>query len=125
MKTYEFENIAGEMQRIAFVKNAYMSNDSLAIECIYLHDGDEFNGYAPYWETYGSVTVNLGFSYGNRGYLDTNNCGHLIKWMLKEGLVTDTGMSMRSGYCEYPLGEFTDEFLADCITYEELEGLEE
>lgn len=45
-------------------------------------------------------------------YLDTNNCQHLIDWLVDEGCVTLTGCCVASGFCTYPEGMFDETWLA-------------
>ena len=104
MKTFEFENIAGEEIEIKFVKAEYMDGN-LAI-AVHSFEPDE-----DCWDMYGMLTVNLGHSmYEGEAYLDTNNCGHLCQWFMQQDWAEFVGAG-QSGYCTYPLVAFTYEFL--------------
>lgn len=48
-----------------------------------------------------------GVSLGNYcSYVDTNNCPWVIDFLESNGIGKRTGITMRSGCCEYPLVEF-------------------
>ena len=70
-------------------------------------------------EPYGVVTVNLpGLSSGicefigikNAVYMDTNNYPWINEF-LEKGVAVDTGFTKRSGFCEYPLFQFDENWL--------------
>ena len=90
----------GETYDLTFVKSEYTLG-GLAI-IAYCEDGP-----------YATVTVWLDEPVTNErcAYLDTNNCGHLIGWLIKKGYVRQTFRYARSGFCEYPEGMFDEEFL--------------
>lgn len=110
MQKFEYTDQFGHKFNLSFYKASYVTGN-LAIEAVW--DGDGYD------EPYADVTVNLGGAFPKCAYLDTNNCDHIIKWMVEKGFVRLTGHERASGYCTYPLGEFTDGFLAGCGTYEE------
>lgn len=69
---------------------------------------DEFGRIAPY----ATLTVNFGEFIGakNCAYIDTNNCPYADQ-ILTTGIAKKTGLTKRSGFCEYPLWVFDEEFL--------------
>lgn len=48
----------------------------------------------------------------NAAYIDTNNCPY-AKQLLQEGIAMDTGIKKLSGYCQYPLWVFSEQFLKE------------
>lgn len=73
-------------------------------------------------EPFAVLTKNFGefLALKNAAYVDTNNCP-FAKELLTQGIAIDTGVTKRSGFCEYPLWEFNEDFLksVDETTYEE------
>ena len=55
-------------------------------------------------ELYAVLTVSFGEFIGlqNAAYIDTNNC-YFARQLLDQGIAKDTGLTKRSGFCEYPL----------------------
>lgn len=83
----------------------YSNNNTLAVQLICAK--------AP-WETYASITVNLGGS-GNpfagmqsnkHAFVDTNNCPWVQEFLEDNHIAKFTGWLAPSGFCEYPLYEF-------------------
>ena len=97
----------GTVEDLRFFITAY-ANGNLAIQAKY-YDA-EFDGFLPY----ANVTVNLGknkLPY-NRAYYDENNLGHTLREALREaGAIADFVQVGQSGFCSYPMFEFTDSFL--------------
>jgi len=62
------------------------------------------------WEDY--FTLNFGEYIGmkNTAYIDTNNCWYANQ-IYQTFIASNTGLTKRSGYCEYPLWQFREEFL--------------
>lgn len=78
------------------IRTEYMNEGNLAIslEC---EDG----------EPYGMLTVNLrGKLPEDMAYVDTNNIPDAEKFISENGLGTNTGITMVSGFCIYPLYRF-------------------
>ena len=48
----------------------------------------------------------------NSAYIDTNNC-RFAQQLLNQGFAEDTGLRKSSGFCEYPLWAFKQEFLEE------------
>ena len=61
---------------------------------------------------FGVLTVSFGeyISLKNSFYVDTNNCP-FYQQLLTEDIAINTGLTKRSGFCEYPLYRFTPEFI--------------
>ena len=98
-----------------FRKTKYLKGNNLYVGV--LHYDKEFKEYMPYCD----VTVNLPEMElePNYAFLDTNNCPKvIIEWLYNNGYIVDTGLMMPSGFCVYPLVEFTEEFLNGIETVE-------
>ena len=65
-------------------------------------------------EQYAVLTVSFGefLTLKNCAYIDTNNCP-FVPQLLAEGIAQDTGYSKISGFCEYPLWVFKENFLKE------------
>ena len=65
-------------------------------------------------EQYAVLTVSFGefLTLKNCAYIDTNNCPFAPQ-LLAEGIAQDTGYSKISGFCEYPLWVFKENFLKE------------
>lgn len=82
----------------------YADNGRLFIGLITNEDG--------YPEPFADVTVNIDAPAPNYcAYLDTNNLSCVEEFVTKNGLGEFTGLTGRSGYCEYPLYLFDAEKL--------------
>ena len=101
MTTYKFTDKWGDEMDAYLVKSSYMDG-SLAVEMVANPDG--------YWEEYATLTVNLGCGGEKYAFLDTNNCPWADTFLTDNGLANPTGIEKRSGYCTYPLYEFTEKF---------------
>ena len=74
----------------------------LAIELWELETGDP-------WST---LTVNLGVGNDRAQTIDTNNNhGPICEYLEEVGVAKRNGMTVRSGFCEYPVMVFDEEFL--------------
>ena len=73
-------------------------------------------------EQYAVLTVSFGefISAKNCAYIDTNNC-YFAQQLLVQGIAEDTGLSRNSGFCQYPLWHFKEDFLREIgsAAYEE------
>ncbi len=107
MKPIEINfSFLGETYKARFCRNEYF-NENLYVGVTYWDEEFEC------WMPWGDLTVNLpGFLLEeNEAFLDTNNCAPEIIRILKEkGYIKDTGVTRQSGFCTYPLVEFTEEF---------------
>lgn len=65
-------------------------------------------------EQYAVLTVSFGefLTLKNCAYIGTNNCPFAPQ-LLAKGIAQDTGYSKISGFCEYPLWVFKEEFLKE------------
>jgi hypothetical protein len=63
-------------------------------------------------EPFGILTKPFGEFIGlkNAAYIDINNFPNATQ-LLEMGIAKDTGSTKHSGFCEYPLWEFDEEFL--------------
>ena len=68
-----------------------------------------------YPEQYGVLTVSFGEMIGLKdcAYIDVNNFPEAGQ-LLEKGIAEDTGFTKRSGFCEYPLWHFSEDFLKEC-----------
>lgn len=109
--------IYGENHKLRFVKSEYMNNKNLAI-VVQSEDED----YPDCWEEWCSLTVNLvELPFHNKAYLDTNNCSkEIINWLFENKYAIDMNAPRISGYCSYPLVEFSSEFMNMLFKMEEI-----
>ena len=65
-------------------------------------------------EQYAVLTVSFGdfLTLKNCAFIDTNNCPFAPQ-LLSDEIAQDTGHSKISGYCEYPLWVFKEDFLKE------------
>lgn len=108
MTTYTFTNNWGNEINAYLVRGRYC-DDGLTVEMFAEYEGD--------WEPYAALTTNLGFADERMAFIDTNNCPWATEFLESNGLAKDTGLVGASGYCVYPLYEFTDKFFAECEEY--------
>lgn len=86
----------GTTGRVQLEISQYMNNGCLYIGLVSYEDG--------YPEPYGDLTVNLtGKAPDYCGYVDLNNMPELEKFIEENDLGEFTGLTQRSGFCEYPL----------------------
>lgn len=84
----------------------YADNGRIAISMITDEEG--------YPELFGFLTVNIDAPAPDYcGYLDTNNLSNAEKFVTENGLGEFTGVTGRSGYCEFPLYLFNVEKLCE------------
>lgn len=85
--------------------NSYLNNG-----CMYI--GLVMQGEYP--EPYGDLTVNLVEKVPDYcGYVDLNNMPELEEFIDKNNLGEFTGLTQKSGFCEYPLYHFNAERLRE------------
>ena len=83
----------------------YVNNNQLFIGLIEMDEE-----YGP--EMYGDITVNLGVECPPYcSFVDTNNLENVEQFVVDNKLGVFTGMTRRSGFCEYPLYQFDPERL--------------
>lgn len=69
-----------------------------------------------YWEPYAVITKNFDADLApNAAFLDVNNVKNIDKWLIENGLAKETPWATQSGYCVYPLVEFTEKFFKAAI----------
>ena len=80
---------------------------TLAFELECVEDGD--------LEPYATLTTNFGEYIGikNCAYIDTNNNPFAEAFLQKNNIATPTGLVMRSGFVDYPLYRFNEDFLRE------------
>lgn len=93
-KYYELA-LFGRTWRVELRKTEYMMG-GLAIEMI-TDEGEPF----------ATLTVNLpGYTEEREAFIDTNNCPWAEDFLRENGIASDRHVTMRSGFCEYPLYRF-------------------
>lgn len=98
-KTLEFESYLTHMPfPVKLEINSYLNNQNLYIR---LTDVSEMGP-----EPYGDITVNLEKVPAYCGYVDMNNMPELEEFIRDNDLGEFTGLTKRSGFCEYPLYMF-------------------
>lgn len=98
----------GKKYNARFRKSSYVNGGNLYIGVVIWEEDGE------YWEPWCDLTVNLPGQElkDKQALLDTNNCPPvIIDILFDKGFIRDTGIMMPSGFCIYPLVEFTEEFL--------------
>lgn len=75
---------------------------------------DEVNNELDGDGQYAVLTVSFGefISAKDCAYIDTNNC-YFAQQLLVQGIAEDTGLSRNSGFCQYPLWHFKEDFLKE------------
>lgn len=115
-KPIEIEfNFLGETHTARFFRDEYANNGSLYVGVI-TYD-EEYKE----WEHWSDLTVNLpGMCPDeNKAFINTNNCApEIIKGLEKAKFIKNTGVTRPSGFCVYPLYEFTDKFLEGMMDQE-------
>lgn len=94
---FEFRTSYSKYENCKLDVNKYMVDDSVCIE-IY---NDEEGCIARI-----TTCLNSPFLSENQGYVDTNNCPWAVDLIERLHLGTPSGITSRSGYCEYPLYDF-------------------
>lgn len=96
----------GGTRKVELEISTYQNNDSLYIGLNFA--GEEY----PEW--YGDVTVNLGGKVPDYcAYVDINNIPDLERFIEENEMGDFTGLTGRSGFCEYPLYLFNPEKLRE------------
>lgn len=106
--TNRYEMRLGDGTELWFSKRYYLHDCSLAVVCN--------SNYGPY----GRVTVNLNYDDDlrlakNCAFVDSNNFPQeIIEMLVADKMMRPLGIFKKSGFCEYELYEFSDEFLDGC-----------
>lgn len=96
----------GTVMEVQLDINCYFNNGGMYIGLISKEDGQ--------LESYGDVTVNLEDKAPDCcGYIDTNNMPELEQFIKDNDLGEFTGITRRSGFCEYPLYLFNEDKLRE------------
>ena len=97
-KTMKLSSRYGGEYEVSLEINTYQNNGCMYIGLI---------EHGEYPEPYGDLTVNLeGKAPDYCGYVDLNNMPELEKFIEDNDLGEFTGLTRRSGFCEYPLYMF-------------------
>ncbi len=96
-KKMKYESKWGD-ETVELTMSQYASSGNLFLELI--------NTEGEYPEPYGNITVNLGEVPKYCGYIDTNNMPEIEKFIADNDLGDFTGLTLQSGFCEYPLYVF-------------------
>lgn len=83
------------------VFSKYVSNDRLAVQLV--------TTKAP-WSPYATLTVNLDSENLNSdklAFVDINNCPWAPEFLEDNHIAKPTGVTAKSGFCTYPLYEFS------------------
>ena len=99
------------MEKIMKLSSRYGGEYEVSLEInTYLNNGCMYIGLieqGEYPEPYGDMTVNLDGKVPDYcGYVDLNNMPELEKFIEDNDLGEFTGLTRRSGFCEYPLYMF-------------------
>ena len=117
MKVYTL-NFYGKNYNIGLAKGNYMNNGTLAVLMFITTPKGKIK------EDFGDLTTNIGESWlianeTDKQFVDTNNLGkEITKWLVKNKIAKPTGEYGHSGYCSYPLFQFTQEALNGMDTLE-------
>lgn len=111
-KTMELATQWGSTVEVQLYINNYMNNNGLYLGLMGREDD--------YFESYGDISVNLGTKAPDYcAYVDLNNMPELEKFIEENDLGEFTGLTQRSGFCEYPLYMFNvdklRELSPDCM----------
>ena len=114
-------NFMDEEITVAFMKGKYELNDRLFIGCIAKNEDG-------YWEDFCDITKNLPveledkYPLDSSAFLDENNLPHCIdKLIMMNGWMSMLNHVVRTGFTQYPLVMFSDEFLNDVCGTEIIE----
>lgn len=101
-KTMELKTPYDTIKKVQLKVSAYANNNGLYVG---LNSWDE---EYQFFEPYGDITVNLSSLKvpDYCGYVDTNNMPNAEQFIKEHDLGVFTGLTKRSGYCEYPLYMF-------------------
>lgn len=104
-------NAFDKEHKARFWKSNYANNGNLYVGIMTWNEVDEC------WESWSDLTVNLGITcLPGTAFIDTNNCsGEIITTLADKGYIQNTGFAMPSGFCMYPMVEFSEEFLNGMI----------
>lgn len=106
MDRLEYPSAYGGTYLVQPEVNLYANNDNLSVSLLsYEKEGD-------YWEPFCSVTTNIEKLPYLYGAIDTNDNGpQMIAFLEKNGFGESVGLSLHSGFCDYPVFRFNEEKL--------------
>ena len=115
-KVYELE-FCGTKYNIVLAKSSYFLNNTIAV-LMYISTPK-----GKVKENFDNLTVNIGESSllanDTKQFIDTNNLGNdIVKWLVKNKIAKKTDIVGFSGYCRYPMVEFTKEALDGMLELE-------
>lgn len=112
---YDMPTTWGDLVSVTFAKNVYMDGNT----AIMIYSLDEDGGYL---EPYADLTVNVEFlADPYRAAIDTNNLGEaILGWLEGQDIAEPTGGVLHSGFCNYPICEFSQEWLDELPSEDEL-----
>ena len=112
----------------SFVELTYIdpNGTSQQLRFYYVQQLDQWGVVADYydreigcWVPYAAITKILPesvFLGRTEAFVDTNNVHHLVAWLVQEGFIRLTGDFATSGFCTYPVAQFSDSFLHEICT---------
>jgi hypothetical protein len=95
--TYEYKNPYGKTYKIQLYKTQYVTPKNTAVIAKYYDE--EFEAWLPY----GTLSVNISPLPEDCIALDDNNWYGVLDWVVENGIATDTGKILFSGFCTYPV----------------------
>lgn len=117
VKVYDLEWY-GEKYHIVLGKGNYVSNGTFAVLMYVSTPKGKIK------EDFGDLTKNIGNSdiYANKTntqFVDTNNLGEsIIRWLVDNNIAKEKHVYGSSGFCTYPLVEFTQEAINGMLKLE-------
>ncbi len=101
MKIYTYKNQWGRTVQIILKKGSYLENGNLAVQAFLAENGRP-------GEPYANITVNIEKLGENLAAVDSNNLGAgIVTFLEHEGIAKSLGIDVYSGYCAYPIMDFT------------------
>lgn len=108
MEQFEYPSTYGGTYLVQPFVKLYANNDNLSVSLLsYDKEGD-------YWAPFCSVTTNIEKLPYLYAAIDTNDNGpQLIAFLEKHGFGENVGLSLHSGFCDYPVFRFNEEKLRE------------
>ena len=105
METLELKTLWGSTEQVQLEISNYLKNGGMYIGIMAVSE---------HTEPYGDMTVNQDSKAPDYcGYVDTNNMPELAQFIEENKIGEFTGLTKRSGFCEYPLYLFDPEKLRE------------
>lgn len=99
----------GREYDVRFKINHYASNNSIYVGM------DYYDSECNSWLPFANITTNIGTVFHDYNYVDTNNLPEIDKWLEENNFAKCTGLSVPSGFCEYPLMKFNIDAIENSI----------